>query len=102
MHELRAGGDQLDVVYLDAYGATSQALLEGTDMYQWLFSVCPDGDLVVTRTIASAEVVVQEWTFYGTHTRRTECWALRGHPHEQPTGREVHHLKKINCSRRST
>jgi predicted ester cyclase len=89
MHALRAGGYQLDAVYLDAYGAAPQAEPEGMDMYRCLFSACPDGDLAVTRTIASAEVVVQEWTFHGTHTGRTECWAVRGHPHGQPTGREV-------------
>jgi predicted ester cyclase len=89
MHALRAGRYQLDAVYLDVYGATPQALPEGTDMYRCLFSTCPDGDLAVTRTIAGAEVVVQEWTFRGTHTGRTEGWALRGYPHEQPIGREV-------------
>jgi hypothetical protein len=89
MHVLRAGSYQLDAVYLDAYGVAPQALPEGTDMYRALFSACPDGDLAVTRTIAGAEVVVQEWTFSGTHSGRTERWAFRGHMPEQPTGSEV-------------
>jgi SnoaL-like domain len=89
MHVLRAGSYQLDAVYLDAYGVAPQALHEGTDIYRALFSSCPDGDLAVTRTIAGAEVVVQEWTFSGTHTGRSEHWALRGRMHEQPTGSQV-------------
>jgi predicted ester cyclase len=89
MHVLRAASYQLDAVYLDAYGVAPQALPEGTDMYRALFSACPDGDLAVTRTIAGAEVVVQEWTFSGTHSGRTERWTFCGQRHEQPTGSEV-------------
>jgi predicted ester cyclase len=89
LHVLRAGNYQLDAVYLDAYGVAPQALPEGTDIYRSLFSACPDGDLAVTRTIAGAEVVVQEWTFSGTHSRRAEHWALHGQRHDQPTGKEV-------------
>jgi predicted ester cyclase len=89
LHVLRAGCYQLDAVYLDAYGVAPQALPEGTDIYRALFSACPDGDLAVTRTIAGAQVVVQEWTFSGTHTGRAEHWALRGRMHEQPTGSQV-------------
>ena len=86
---LRAGRYQLDTVYLDAYGVAPQAEPEGTDIYRALFSACPDGDLAVTRTIAGAEVVVQEWTFSGTHTGWAEHWALRGQRHEQPAGSKV-------------
>ncbi len=89
MHVLRAGRYQLDAVYLDAYGVAPLTEPEGTDLYRSLFSACPDGDLAVTRTIAGAEVVVQEWTFSGTHTGRTERWAFGGHLHKQPTGSQV-------------
>ena len=89
MQVLRAGSYKLDAVYLDAYGVAPLAEPEGKGTYRSLFSAFPDGDLAVTRTIAGAEVVVQEWTFSGTHTRRTERGAFRGHMHEQPTGREV-------------
>jgi predicted ester cyclase len=89
MRLLRAGSYQLDAVYLDAYGVVPLAEPGGTDMYRSLFSACPDGKLVVTRTIAGAEVVVQEWTFSGTQTGRTERWTFCGHMPEKPTGREV-------------
>jgi predicted ester cyclase len=89
LHVLRAGRYQLDTVYLDAYGASPLADPGGTDVYRSLFRACPDGDLAVTRTIAGAEVVVQEWTFSGTHTGRTELWALRAQRHDQPTGSKV-------------
>ena len=72
MQVLRAGSYKLDAVYLDAYGVAPLAEPEGKGTYRSLFSAFPDGDLAVTRTIAGAEVVVQEWTFSGTHTRRTE------------------------------
>jgi predicted ester cyclase len=86
---LRAGRYQLDAVYLDAYGASPQAEPGGTDIYRSLFRACPDGDLAVTRTIAGTEVVVQEWAFSGTHTGRSEHWALCDQRHDQPTGSRV-------------
>jgi predicted ester cyclase len=89
LHMLRAGSYQLDAVYLDAYGVAPQAEPEGMDLYRALFSACPDGDLMVTRTIAGAEVVVQEWMFSGTHTGQAEHWTLRAQRHIQPTGRKV-------------
>ena len=89
MHAMRARIYMLDAVYLDAYGGAPLAEHEGKDMYHALFSAFPDCDLAVTRTIAGAEVVVQEWTFTGTHTGQAESWSLFGRLHEKPTGRAV-------------
>jgi steroid delta-isomerase-like uncharacterized protein len=67
MKSLRANECILDIVTRDAFGTEPLSCDETGDFWAAWFDGFPEMDYEVTRTIASEEVVVTQWTFIGTN-----------------------------------